>query len=93
MSSPPNPIFSLGMSRGPSARPAAGAGGAAIDGNPPEGAPFISAPMLGTVVPVLASSGLGAIVLGGGICTLVDGGWLISWGLRAIDGMPLLCGI
>ena len=83
MSSPPNPIFSLGISRGPSARPV---DGAVIDGNEPlAGAPFIRAPMLGTVVPELLGSGGLMVVAGGEMCTALEGAWVNKRGLRATN--------
>lgn len=66
VSSPPNPIFSLGISRGPSAKEltagvpfelAAGPPGEAVDeerGASP--APFINEPMPGTAFPALVGS-------------------------------------
>lgn len=83
MSSPPNPIFSLGISRGPSARPD---DGAVIAGKEPlAGVPFIRAPMLGTVVPELLGSGGLMVVAGGEMCTALVGAWLDKCGLRATN--------
>ena len=83
MSSPPNPILSLGISRGPSARPE---DGAVIDGKEPlAGVPFIRAPMLGTVVPELLGSGGLMVVVGGEMCAALEGTWFNKRGLRATN--------
>jgi hypothetical protein len=65
VSSPPNPIFSLGISRGPSAKEhaagvpfelAAGPPGEAVDERGARPAPFINEPIPGTAFPALAGS-------------------------------------
>lgn len=83
MSSPPNPILSLGISRGPSARPV---DGAEMDGKEPlAGVPFINAPILGTVVPELLGSGGLIVVAGGEMWTALGGAGFNRRGLRATN--------
>lgn len=102
MSSLPNPILSLGISRGPSdGRPfaapepaGAGPGAAAeIDGNEPPALLFIRTLMLGTVAPPVSEGGLDG-GFGGGMLNPEagrgGGAWLTTRGLRTAGmGTPL----
>lgn len=102
MSSLPNPILSLGISRGPSdGRPfaapepaGAGPGAAAeIDGNEPPALLFMRTLMLGTIVPLVSEGGLDG-GFGGGMLNPEPGGgggaWLTTRGLRTAGmGTPL----
>lgn len=91
MSSPANPIFSLGISRGPSGEPAgapfgldAGPAVAVIEDSGASEVPFMRVPMLGTVLPAEAgSASLGGVPIGPSDLREVGGVCFSMWGLGA----------